>query len=145
MCETITSEEKLSITGRYLATGEIFESLTYQFRVHQTTITKFVPKVCEQMYLNLKDIYLKIPNETSQWEAIAPITFERYQFPNCICAADCKHVALIHPFSSGSEFYSYKRFFIVVMLALVEVVGQVVSVCFFLGYCQIQKKQSQLL
>lgn len=77
MCETITSEEKLSITGRYLATGEIFESLTYQFRVHQTTITKFVPKVCEQMYLNLKDIYLKMPNETSQWEAIAQITFER--------------------------------------------------------------------
>ena len=97
------------------------------------------------MYLNLKDIYLKMPNETFQWEAIARITFERYQFPNCICAADGKHVALIHPFSSVSEFYSYKRFFIFVILVLVEVVGQVVSVCFFLGYCLIQKKKSQLL
>ena len=88
MCEPITSAEKLSITRRYLTTGKTFESLTYQFRVHQTTITKFAPKVCEQMYLNLKDIYLKMPNETFQWEAIARITFERYQFPNCICAAD---------------------------------------------------------
>ena len=145
MCEPITSAEKLSITRRYLTTGKTFESLTYQFRVHQTTITKFAPKVCEQMYLNLKDIYLKMPNETFQWEAIARITFERYQFPNCICAADGKHVALIHPFSSVSEFYSYKRFFIFVILVLVEVVGQVVSVCFFLGYCLIQKKKSQLL
>ena len=60
-----------------------------------------------------------MPNETSQWEAIAQITFERWQFPNCRVTADGKHVALILPFNSGSEFHNYSSFSIVI-LALVD-------------------------
>ena len=60
-----------------------------------------------------------MPNETSQWEAIAQITFERWQFPNCCVTADGKHVALILPLNLGSEFHNYS-FFSIVILALVD-------------------------
>ena len=39
----ISPEEKLALTLRFLATGESYESLMYQFRIHRRTIGKFVP------------------------------------------------------------------------------------------------------
>ena len=45
MREPIIPEKKIPVNRRYLAAGEIFESLMYQFRVHQTTRTKFIHEV----------------------------------------------------------------------------------------------------
>ena len=47
MREPIIPEKKIlvKVNRRYLAAGEIFESLMYQFRVHQTTRTKFIHEV----------------------------------------------------------------------------------------------------
>ena len=51
MREPITPEEKLPVNRRYLAAGEIFESLMYQFRVRQTRRTKFIREVRSQYVL----------------------------------------------------------------------------------------------
>ena len=37
---------KLAITRRYLATEESYTSLSYQFMVGRSSISKFVPEVC---------------------------------------------------------------------------------------------------
>ena len=113
----ISPEEKLAITLRYLATGETFQSLMYQFRVHRATIAKFIPEVRKAIYNCLKDEYLKVPSSVEEWETVADKTFDRWHFPN---AADGKHIALFHPNESGSEFYSYKGFYSVVLLTLVD-------------------------
>ena len=42
-----------------MATSKTFEILMYQFRVHSSTIAQFIPSVCQTIYSNLKDIYLK--------------------------------------------------------------------------------------
>ena len=120
MRKALPVEEKLAVTLRFLATGESYESLQYQFRIHRTTIALFVPVVCRQIYECLKDHYLKLPDTEEQWKKIASSTQERWQFPNCIGAADGKHVSILHPTSSGSEFYNYKGFYSIVLLALVD-------------------------
>lgn len=43
MRKPISAEEKLAVTLRYLATGENFKSLSFLFRIHDTTISNFVP------------------------------------------------------------------------------------------------------
>lgn len=58
--EAISAKHRLIITLRLLATGESFRSLRYTFRIGQSTISNIIPEVCETIYKNLKDIYLKV-------------------------------------------------------------------------------------
>ena len=41
----IPAEERLAVTLRYLATGKIYKSLMYQFRIHRTTISQIIQEV----------------------------------------------------------------------------------------------------
>jgi len=43
-----------------------------------------------------------------------------WQLPNCVGAIDGRHMRIKAPPMSGSEFYNYKGFFSVVLLAAVD-------------------------
>ena len=43
-----------------------------------------------------------------------------WQLPNCIGAADGKHIRILHPKISESEFFNYKSFYSIVLLAVVD-------------------------
>lgn len=60
MRESISARAKLSVTLRFLATGETYRSLMYSFRIHESTISRFVPEVCGVIYKVLKEKYLKV-------------------------------------------------------------------------------------
>ena len=64
--------------------------------------------------------FLRLPDTIEEWEIIEHETRHLWQFPNCIGAADGKHIAIIHPSNSGSEFYNYKGFFSIVLLVIVD-------------------------
>ena len=53
---------------------------------------------------------MHLPRTKAEWEKIEKETVKRWQFPNCIDAADGKHIAILHPVDSGSEFFNYKGF-----------------------------------
>ena len=120
MRKPIDPEIKLAITLRFLATDESYEGLMDQFRVHSCTIVKFIPVVCSKIYETFKGQFLRLPNTTEEWEIIEHETRLLWQFPNCIGAADGKHVAILHPSNSGSEFCNYKGVFSIVLLAIVD-------------------------
>ena len=113
-------DPEIAITLRFLATGESYESLMYQFRVHSSTIAKFIPDVCAHICETFKKRFLRLPDTQEEWKIIEHETRRLWQFPNCIGAADGKHIAIIHPSNSGSEFYNYKGFFSIVLLAIVD-------------------------
>ena len=58
--DAIPASIKLAITIKFLATGMSYSELAYQFRVHKSTIAKFVPEVCEVIYNRLKEDYTKV-------------------------------------------------------------------------------------
>ena len=66
MRRPIDSEIKIVIALRFLAIGESYESLMYQFRVHSSTIFKFIPIVCNKIYETYNGQFLRLPDTTEE-------------------------------------------------------------------------------
>ena len=58
--EAIPASMKLAATIRFLSTGSNYADLQHLFRIHKSTLSKFIPEVCEALYKQLKDNYLKV-------------------------------------------------------------------------------------
>lgn len=116
----ISVGERLAVTLRYLATGESFASLQYQYRISSCTLTSIIPEVCSALFKVLKDEYLKCPSSKDEWLRIAESYQDRWQLPHCLGAIDGKHIRILHPPNSGSEFYNYKGFYSIVLMAIVD-------------------------
>ena len=67
MRECIKPEEMCCVTLRYLATGESFRSLEYQFRISKKAISYIVQEVSLAIIKGLGKEYLKTPNTTEEW------------------------------------------------------------------------------
>lgn len=61
-----------------------------------------------------------MPRTPEEWNNISDDFYKLWQFPHCIGCMDGKHVMIQAPANSGSEFYNYKGFFSIVLLALVD-------------------------
>ena len=63
---------------------------------------------------------MQTPNTKEEWLSIADDFEKKWNYPCCIGAIDGKHFALQQPNKSGSEFFNYKHFFSVLLLAVVD-------------------------
>jgi len=61
-----------------------------------------------------------VPTTPQGWLAVSEEFEQIWNFPHCVGSMDGKHVVLQAPFCSGSEYYNYKSFFSIVLLALVD-------------------------
>jgi hypothetical protein len=120
MREAIPARERLALTLRFLATGESYSSLHYQFRISVSSIALIVPEVCKAVYDVMKDEFLHFLENEEEWLAIAAGFEDVWQLPHCVGAADGKHVRILHPRNSGSVFYNYKGYYSIVLMAVVD-------------------------
>ncbi|XP_054261015.1 uncharacterized protein LOC128985495 [Macrosteles quadrilineatus] len=118
MRESISAQDRLAVTLRFLATGDNFNSLQYLFRISRQAIGQIIPEVCQALCDVLQNI--KIPAQPEEWEKIAKDYHNKWNFPHCIGAVDGKHVVIESPTGSASVFYNFKGFFSVVLFALVD-------------------------
>ena len=116
----ISVGEKLAVTIRYLATGESYTSLSCQFRVGRSTISKFLPEVCRATQDEFTREYLRCPTTPDEWKELETEFRIRWNVPHALGALDGKHVALKKPKNSGALYHNYKGFFSIAMLALVD-------------------------
>ena len=72
------------------------------------------------MYETLKEECLNVPNTKEQWLELANGTYEKWHFPNAYEAINGKHIALFHTRDIASEFYNYKGFYSLVLMAIVD-------------------------
>lgn len=58
--ESISARDRLTITLRFLATGESYQSLSFSTRVAACTISKIVPEVCQAICDTLMEKYVRV-------------------------------------------------------------------------------------
>jgi hypothetical protein len=104
---------------RYLITGASFKSLAFSYRMGFTTVRKIVHETCQAIYTVLRSTALPKPT-SQQWQSIATDFDKFWNFPNCIGAIDGKHFKIRAPNNSGSMYINYKKFFSIVLLAVVD-------------------------
>jgi hypothetical protein len=108
MRKSIDPCERLALAIRYLATGETFQSLSFQFRIGTTTISQIVMEVCVSIYRVFGNEYLITPNTAAKWNEIAELFYSRWNIPNNIGAIDGKRIIMQKPAGAGSQFHDYK-------------------------------------
>ena len=67
----ISPAERLALTIRYLATGDTFRSLHFQFRISRAAISYIIKEVCNAMHKVLAPDFLSLPNQNLiglQWQ-----------------------------------------------------------------------------
>ena len=117
--EVIPPKARLAVTLRFLATGETFRSLSFQFRISKAAISYIVMEVCTAIFKNMAGQFLRTPETADEWKEIGRKFEIRWQFPHCIGAIDGKHLVIQPPPGAGSKFYNYKKTHSVVLMAVV--------------------------
>ena len=95
--ELIVSVKRRALRLRFVATGESFRSLHFQFRISRPAISYVVTEVCEAIPKKLGPSYLKVPSSEQERLQIAKQFEEKWNFPNCLGAIDGKHITLQPP------------------------------------------------
>lgn len=61
-----------------------------------------------------------MPTTEEEWLSVSRLFFKKWNVPNCCGSIDGKHIRIQCPNNSGSEFFNYKSYFSIVLLALVD-------------------------
>lgn len=71
------------------------------------------------MWEVLREEFMKEPS-VEDWMEISEKYERRENFPHCVGSIDGKHIRIIKPWGSGSEFFNYKKFFSIVLVAVAD-------------------------
>lgn len=77
------------------------------------------------------------PRNQHEWSSVADELEQKWDYPNCIGAVDGKHVHIICPPNSGSDYYNYKGHYSIVLLGIVDA-----NYCFLYANVGCQGKMS---
>ena len=103
----------------FLATGDSYQTLANRFRVGVSKVHEIVYEVCDAIWDMLQLLEIASPTE-DDWKRIESEFYELWNFPNCVGAADDKHVVITSPAKSRILFFNYKHTFSINLMALVD-------------------------
>ena len=110
---------KLSITfttcfclSRFLSTGMAFRSLAFSYRISHNTISGIIYDTCDAIWQCLVEKRMPLPI-TELLERSARDYGHVWNFRNCVASIDGKHVCIKCPKLSGSRYFNYKGFSVI--------------------------------
>lgn len=117
--ECIGPNERLSLTMRYLTTGDAQTTIAMNYRISPTSVGRIIFETCEALWQVLSS-YRQCPKNEADWKRIAMEFQLTWNFPHCIGALDGKHVVMQAPDGAGSSFFNYKKTHSIVLMAICD-------------------------
>ena len=71
MRKSIKTDQQCCLFLRYIASGESFRSLEYQFRISRRTMSRAISTVAKAIIHEMQDSHLKTPNTVEEWLLIS--------------------------------------------------------------------------
>lgn len=102
-----------------MITGCSYGVLARTFSMGKSTVKEIVTETMDVIWEVLQPTEMPIPSR-KKFRKIARRFFEVWGFPHCLGAIDGKHVAIRKPKWSGSKYFNYKKFFSIVLQAVVD-------------------------
>ncbi|XP_065310438.1 uncharacterized protein [Dermacentor albipictus] len=115
----IRPAERLAVTLRFLATGASMQDIAMSYCMHATTVAGILKETLSAIWDFLSPLVLKPPT-AAHWDKIRKGYSLKWNFPNVVGSIDGKHFAIQCPDKSGSDYYNYKGFYSIVLLAVVD-------------------------
>lgn len=107
MRQAIPVRDRLSVTLRYLATGNSFQDLSYSVRIAPNTLSQLKPATLKAIEVLGSRIF-NCPSNPVEWQVLAEKFNTLWQFPHCIGSLDGKHINFRPPRKAGSVYRNYK-------------------------------------
>ena len=120
MRKVILAEERLAVTLHFLATGDSQQSLSFSFRMGKTTVSNIVTDTSNAIYQVLKEKYLSAPHAKEEWLKISQEFKENWNMPQTIGCIDGKHIRIVCPNLTRTQYYNCKGFFSIVLMAVCD-------------------------
>ena len=106
--DPIQSDERLALTSRFMARGETFQSLSFQFSISLNAVSYNSRGCCTTIFGRMAPEFIKIPSTDAEWLKISKKIKEKWNFSHTLGAIDGKHVRIQKPKNGGSFYYNYK-------------------------------------
>lgn len=96
-----------------------YGDLEFEFQVSRKTVGRIVKETCKTIWDIMQPQEMPTPNQeiwlqkTKEFQTVT-------QFPNCIGSVDGKHIRLVCPNKTGSEYFNFKKFFSIVLMAVAD-------------------------
>ena len=120
MRQAISAAERLTLTLRYLASGDDQQSISFSYRIGKTTVSHIIQETLNAIWKALKDKYVSPSKSATDWKNISRDFESVWHLPHCIGAIDGKHIAMQGPKNSGSLYFNYKGWFSIVLMAVCD-------------------------
>ena len=102
----IVPDERLALTLRYIAIGESFQSLNFQFRISLNAVSYIIKGYCNDLVDELVPVFVKTPSSEQEWLEISKTFETRWNYPHALGAIDGKHVTIRKPRNAGCHYYN---------------------------------------
>ena len=98
-------DERLSLTLRYLATGEFFRSLNYKSRISLVAVSYIVKGCCSTINDRLQNMFIELPNSREKWLEVSREFEQRWNYPHALDAIDVMVVRIFTSISTHIQSY----------------------------------------
>ena len=120
MRKAIIAEKRLAVTLRFLAKGNSQQSLIFPFRMGKARVINIVAETSNAIYQVLKERDLSALHTKEEWFKISQEFEENWNMPHAIRWIDGKHIRIVCPKLTGTQYYNYKGFFSIVLMAVCD-------------------------